>query len=122
VRHGRGDTTQFSAHHVMFGHTVDLCDSYRSFREVWVDPVLLPAAMPGYRHLRPNTPDVILALHEPFPSCQHRAPARAHGRRLRSMPILHVGEPPLVHPQPTPDRVRPAGLLVAAYNKLDMQS
>ena len=64
-----------------------------------VDPVLLPAAMPGDRHLGPDARDVILALHEPFPRREHGAPAGARRHGLEPMYIPHGGEPPLVHPR-----------------------
>ena len=98
VRHGRGPKTQLGEHHIVFGRVVDLRDGHRSRGEVRVDPVLLPTAMPGDRHLGPDARDVILALHEPFPCREHGAPAGAARHGLEPMYIPHRGEPPLVHP------------------------
>lgn len=98
---------------VTLGSVVDLRDSDRSLTEVWVDSVLLSAAMPGDRRLGPDTRDVILALHEPFPGGEHGAPP--HGRRhgLKPMYIRHGGEPPWSIPNaPRPGQQR-AGHCVA---------
>ena len=94
-----GPETQLGEDDVVFGRVVELRDGDRSLGEVRVDPVLLPAAMPGDRHLGPDARDVILALHEPFPRREHGAPARARRHGLEPMYIPHGGEPPLVHPQ-----------------------
>ena len=77
VRHGGGAETQLGEHDIVFGRVVDLRDGHRGLGEVRVDPVLLPAAMPGDRHFGPDARDVILALHEPFPRREHGAPAGA---------------------------------------------
>src|SRR5947209_5568342 len=99
MHHGGGTKTQLSEYDIVFGRMVDLPDSYRSLCEMGVDSVLLSAAMPRDRHFGPDTRDLILALHEPFPRRKHGAPARARQHRLKPMYILHGGEPPLVHPQ-----------------------
>jgi hypothetical protein len=102
---GGGTETQLGEDDVVFGCVVDLRDSYRSRCEVWVHSVLLSAAMPGDRHFGPDARDAILTLHEPFPRCEHGAPARARRHGLEPMYIRHGGEPPLVHPS-TPDGKR----------------
>ena len=94
VCHGGGTETQLGEDDVVFGRVVDLRDGDRSLGEVRVDPVLLPAAMPGDRHLGPDARDVIVALHEPFPRRQHGAAAGARRHGLEPMSILHRGEPP----------------------------
>ena len=57
----------------------------------------------------PDTRDLILALHEPFPRREHGAPARARRHGLKPMYILHGGEPPSVHPQRDGTRAVRAG-------------
>ena len=99
VGHGGGPEPQLGEDDVVLGRVVDLRDGDRSLGEVRVDPVLLPAAMPGDRHLGPDPLDLVLALHELLPRREHGAPARARRYGLEPMYIGHGGEPPLVHPQ-----------------------
>jgi hypothetical protein len=80
----------------VFGRVVDLRDGDRGLGEMRVDPVLLPAAMPGDRHFGPDARDVVLALHEPFPRREHDAPTRARRHGIKPMYVPHRGEPPLV--------------------------
>jgi hypothetical protein len=97
--HRRGTKTQLSKYNIMLRRMVDLRDGNRSMSQVRVDAVMLPATMPGDRHLRPNTRNLILAPHEPLPRREHRATARVRRHRLTPMHISHGEEPPLVHPQ-----------------------
>ncbi len=93
---------------------------------MWVDPVLLPAAMPGDRHLGPDTADIVLALHEPFPCGQHRASADGYGRGLGPTQIFHEENRPWsIHNQRRVACARytpVAGPLVTANSKRDMPS
>jgi hypothetical protein len=65
--HGGGTETQLSEYDIVLGRTVDLRDGYRSMGEVRIDPVLVSATEPRDRDLGPDTRDLVLTLHEPFP-------------------------------------------------------
>ena len=107
VGHGGGAETQLGEDDVVLGRVVELRDGDRGLGEVGVDPVLLPAAMPGDRHHGPDARDLILALHEPFPR-------REHGAACPGSPTWARAD---VHPSwwrtafgpsPTPDGMCPA--------------
>ena len=63
-----------------------------------VDPVLLPAAMPGDRHLGADPLDLVLACTN-FSQARARCSGRARRYRLEPMYVGHGGDTPLVHPQ-----------------------
>ena len=115
VGHGGGTETQLGEDDVVLGRVVELRDGHRSLGEVGVDPVLLPAAVPGDRHHGPDARDLILALHEPFPRRKDGAAARTRRRGFTPTYIPHGGEPPLVYPRhltacalPAPVAARPS--------------
>jgi hypothetical protein len=88
---GRGPKTQLSEDDIVFGRTVEVRDSYRSLCQTRVHSVLLSAAMPGDRHLGPDTRDLILALHESFPRGANGGAGRVRRRWLEPIHISHGG-------------------------------
>ena len=70
ARRGRRQPAQLGEDHVVFEAVVDLGGGGRGLGEVRVDPVLLPAPVPGDHHLRPHAADVVVAADEPLPSVE----------------------------------------------------